>query len=227
MVEYNKLNVKLSDSQLNELKSAAKNQTGVTLRMNIKNFNGNNLPHELLLTTGQKTELRNAFENNILTDIKLSRAQMFKITQSGVFLGSLLSKLAGTLMEVAVPLAKNILAPLGITAAASAIYAGIQKKIHGSGTTTLIISKEEMNDIMKIVQDLVDSNILLKGVTKTIKNETKEQKGGFLEMVLDTLGASLLGNMLTGKGMLRAGYGNKEGKRMLRAAYGSSIKKTF
>ena len=79
-------------------------------------------------------------------------------------------------MKVAFPLAKNILASLGITAAALAIDAGIQKKIHGSGTTTLIISNEEMNDIMKIVQTLEDSNILLKGVTKTFKDETKEQK---------------------------------------------------
>ena len=76
-------------------------------------------------------------------------------------------------MKVAVPLTKNILAPLGITAAASEIDGTNQKKIHGSGTATLIISNEEMNDIMKIVQVLQDSNILLKGVTKTIKNETK------------------------------------------------------
>ena len=82
-------------------------------------------------------------------------------------------------MKVAVHLAKKILVPLGITAAASGIDAGIQKKIHGSGTTTLIISNEEINDIMKIVQALEDSNILLKGVTKTIKNENKEQKGRF------------------------------------------------
>ena len=79
-------------------------------------------------------------------------------------------------MKVAFPLAKNILAQLGITAAALAIDAGIQKKIHGSGTTTLITSNEEMKDIMKIVQTLEDSNILLKGVTKTFKDETKEQK---------------------------------------------------
>ena len=87
------------------------------------------------------------------------------------------------------------------------------KKIHGSGTTTLIISNEEINDIMKIVQALEDSNILLKGVTKTIKNETKEQKGGFLSMLLGTLGASLLGNLLTGKRIVRAGSGNKKRKR--------------
>ena len=77
---------------------------------------------------------------------------------------------------------KNVLAPLGITAAASANDAGIQKKKHGSGATILIISNEEMNDIRRIVQALEDSNILLKGLTKTIKNETKEQKRRFLSM---------------------------------------------
>ena len=102
-------------------------------------------------------------------------------------------------MKVTVPLAKNILASLKITAVASAIDAGIQKKIHGSGTTTLIILNEEMNDIMKIVQALEDSNTLLKGVTKAVKNERREQKGGFLSMLLGTLGASLLGKMLAGK----------------------------
>ena len=142
------------------------------------------------------------------TDIKLSKAQISKIIQSGGFLGSLLSKLVGPLMKVAIPLDKNILAQLGITAAASAIDAGIQKKIHGSRITALIISNEEINDIMKIVQSLEDSNILLKVVTKTIENETKEQKGRFLSMLLSTLGASLLGNLLTGKGIVRAGSGN-------------------
>ena len=106
-------------------------------------------------------------------------------------------------MKVAFPLAKQILAPLGITAAASAIDAVIQKKIHGSGTKTLIISNEEMNDIMKIVQPFEDSNILLKGVTKTIKNETEEQKGRFLSTLLATLRTSLLRNLLSGKGIVR------------------------
>ena len=124
-------------------------------------------------------------------------------------------------MKVAVPLAKNILAKLGITAATSAMDSGIQKKAHGSETTTLIISNEEMNDITKIVHTLEDSNILLKAVTKTIKNETKEQKGEFLGMLLGTLGASLLENMLaakgivragSGKGIVRGGSGNKKGK---------------
>ena len=176
MVEYTKVNVKLSDSQIKKLKDAVKDNAGTTLRISLKMFNGNDLPHELLLTTRQKTKLRNAFNNNMSTDLKLSKTQIVKIIQSGGFLGSLLSKLAGPLMKVAIPLAKNVLAPLGITAAASALDAGIQKKIHGSGTTTLIISNEEMNDIMKIIQSLEDSNILLKGVTKTIENETEEQK---------------------------------------------------
>ena len=162
-------------------------------------FDGNDLPHELLLATRQKTKLKNAFNNNMSTDLKLSKTQIFKIIQSGGFLGSLLSKLAGPLMKVAIPLAKNVLAPLGITAAASAIDAGIQKKIHGSGTTTLIISNEEMNDIMEIIQALEDSKILLNEVTETIKNETKEQKEGILSMSLGTLGASLLGNLVAGK----------------------------
>ena len=99
-------------------------------------FNENKLPHELLLTTRQTTKLRNAIENNISTDIKLSKAHISEIIQSRGFLGSLLSKIAGPLMKVAVPLAKENLSPLGITAATSAIDAGIQKKKHGSGTTT-------------------------------------------------------------------------------------------
>ena len=121
-------------------------------------------------------------------------------------------------MKVAIPLAKNVLAPLRVTVAASVIDAGIQKNIHGSGTTTLIVSNEEMNDIMKIVQALEDSNLLLKEVTKKIKNETKEQIGGFLSMLLGTLGAGLLGNLLAGKGIVRVGFGNKKGKGIVRAA---------
>ena len=127
MIEYSKVNVKLTDTQLKKLKNAVKNKTGTTVRISLKMLNGNNLPHELLLTIRQKTKPRNALNNNMSTDIKLSKAQITKIIQSGGFLGSLLSKLAGPLMKVAVPLAKNILAPLVITAAASAIDAGIQK----------------------------------------------------------------------------------------------------
>ena len=134
-------------------------------------FNGNNLSHELLLTR-QKTKLRNAFNNNMSTDLKLSKVQMSKIIQSGGFLGSLLSTLAGSLMKIAVLLAKKYFST--ITAAASAIDAGIQKKTKNNNMVLKIqISNEEMNDIMKIIQPLENSNILIKGLTKTIKIETK------------------------------------------------------
>ena len=115
MAEYSKKNVKLSDTQLKKLKNAGKklknavkNKTGTTLRISLQMFAGNDLPHELLLTTRQKIKLRNAFNNNMSTDLKLSKTQIFKIIQSGGFLGSLLSKLAGPLMKVAIPLAKNV-----------------------------------------------------------------------------------------------------------------------
>ena len=129
MVEYSKVNVKLSDTQLKKLKTAVKDKTGTTLRMSLKMFDGNDVPHELLLTTRQRTKLKNAFNDNMSIDLTLSKAQISRIVQSGKFLGSLLSKLAGPLMEVAVPLAKNILAPLEKTEAASAIEVGMQKKI--------------------------------------------------------------------------------------------------
>ena len=144
------------------------------------------------------------------TDIKLSKAQIKKLIESGGFLGKLLSKLVGLLMKVALPLAKNVLAPLGLTAAVSAIDGRIQKTIHGSGVK-LIIEEEDMKDIMKIIEALENSVILLKGVSKTIENETKEQREGFLSMLLGTLEASLLGNLLTGgKGTVRAGEGSKK-----------------
>ena len=98
-----------------------------------------------------------------------------------------------------------------------------KKKIHGSGNTILIISNEEMNDMIKIIQALENYNILIKGVTKTIKNETKGQKGGFLSMLLVTLGDSLLGNMLSEKGIVTTGSGNKKGKEIVRAGYGNEI----
>ena len=155
------------------------------------------------------------------TDIKLSKAQIKRLIQSGGFLGKLLSKLAGPLMKVALPLAKNVLAPLGLIAAISTIDGSIQKKIHGSGVT-LIIEQEHMNDIMKIIEALENSGILLKGVSKTIENETKEQRGGFLSMLLRTLGASLSGNLLTGgKGIMRAGDG------IVRAGEGSKKNPEF
>ena len=102
MVEYTKVNVKLSNTQIKKLKDAVKNNTGTTLRISLKMFNGNNLPHELLLTTRQKTKIRNAFNNNTSTDIKLSKAQINKIIQSGGFLG----KFLGALLKTGLPLIK-------------------------------------------------------------------------------------------------------------------------
>ena len=128
------------------------------------------------------------------------------------------------------PLAKSVLIPLGLTAAASAADAGIHKNILGLGNrpsssashfTTLIITNDEMKDIIKIVKSLEDSGLLLKGVTETVQNEVKEQKGGFLSMLLGTLGASLLGNLLTGKGAFHARKRvNKKGKGIHRAGEG-------
>ena len=185
MVEYSKINCKLTNVQLNKLKKAVKSNEGASLRLDIKNLNKDEIPHELLLTTRKNTKLRNAINNNLATDIKLKKAQIKKIIQSGGFLGKLLSKLAGPLMKVAMPLAKNVLAPLGLTAAMSAIDGSIQKKIHGS-VVKLIIEQEDMNDIIKYIETLENSGILLKGVSKTIENETKEKKGGFLSMLLGT-----------------------------------------
>ena len=147
------------------------------------------------LQQGKKAKLRNVFNNNMSTDLKLSKTQTSQTIQFGWFLGSSLSKLAGPLIKVAFRLTKNILAQLGITAAASAIDTEIQKTIHGSGTTTLVISNKQMNDIMKIIQTLEDSNILLRGVTKVLKNEAREQRGGFIETLVSTLWSTLLENL--------------------------------
>ena len=223
MTQYNSLNVKLSNAQLNKLKSSIKNETDVVLRISsnmVGDSNDNtNFPHELLLTNRQVANIGQAFANHSSADIKLSKTQLSKMIQSGGFLGNLLGKLAGPLMKVAMPLAKNVLAPLGLTAAMSAINRSIKKKMIGSGTTTLIISNDEMDDILKIVKSIENSGLLLKGVSETIQHEAKDQRGGFLSMLLGILSASLLGDVLSkglsGKGVIRAGEGT------IRAGYGS------
>ena len=192
----------------------------------VGNSNDNtNFPHELSLTNRQVANIRKAFANHLSTDIKLSKPQLSKMIQSGGFLGRLLGPLLKTrlplMKSVIKPLAKSVLIPLGLTAAASAADAGIHKKILGSGhnNITLIISNDEMDYILKIVKSLEDSGVLLKGVSETIHNEAKEQRGGFLSTLLGTLGASLLGDILSkglpGKGVTRAGEGT------IRAGYGS------
>ena len=136
---------------------------------------------------------------------------MHKIGQSGGFLGRLLGPLLKTglplMKNLLKPLAKRVLKPLFLTASASAANAAVHKRMFRSDFTTLIISNEEMNDIMKIVKFLEESGLLIKGVREEIKNEAKEQKGGFLGMLVGTLGSSLLGNLLTGKSTIRAGEG--------------------
>ena len=163
----------------------------------VGNSNDNtNFPHELLLTNRQVENIRKAFANHLSTDIKLSKTHLPKMIKSAIK-----------------PLAKSVLVPLGLTAAVSAADAGVHKKILGSGhnNTTLIISNNEMDDILKIIKSLEDSGVLLKGVSETIQNEAKEKRGVFLSMLLGTFGASLLGDILlkglSGKGVIRAGEG--------------------
>ena len=144
-------------------------------------------PHELLLTNRQVANLWKGFANNLSTDIKLSKTQLSKMIGSGGFLGSLLNPLLKTglpfMKNLIKPLAKSALIPLGLTTATSAADAEIHKKILGSVTATLIISNKEMEDIIKIVKSLKDSGLLLKGVSETIQNEIKEEKGGFLSII--------------------------------------------
>ena len=144
--------------------------------------NETNFPPKLLLTNRQVSNLRKAFANNLSTDIKLSKTQLSKMIQSGGFLRRLLGPLLKTglplIKYVIKPLAKSSLIPLGLNAAASAADAGIHKKILGSGSmATLTISNKEMEDVIKIVKSLENSGLFLKGVTETVQNEVKEQKG--------------------------------------------------
>ena len=137
----------------------------------------------MLLSNTQVSKLRKAFPNKYSPNIKLSKTQLHKIGQSGGFLGRLLGPLLKTgLSNVLKPLAKSVLITLRLTAAASATDSAIHKKMFGSGAT-LIISNKEMNDIMKIVKSLEKFGLLIKGISETIKNEAKEQKGGFLSML--------------------------------------------
>ena len=197
-----------------------------------------NFPHELLLTDRQVSSIRKAFVNNSSVNNKFSKTQLSKMIQSGGFLGKLLGHLLKTglplIKNVLTPLAKSVLIPLGLTAAASAVDAGIHKKILGSGhrhssssashNTTPVISNKDMEDLIKIVKSIEDSGLLLKGVTKSFENEVKERKGGFLGMLLGTLGASSLGNLLTGKGINKKGKGiHKAGAGIVRAGEGNNM----
>ena len=235
MTQYNSLNVKLWNPQLNKLKSAIKNETEVVLRLssNMIGDNETNFPHKLLLPNRQVSNICKAFANYLSADIKLSKTQL---SSKMIQLGGFLCRLLGPLLKTRLPLTKNVVKPLvksvlislGLTAAASAADAGIYKKILGSGhdhpsSRTLIISNNEIEEIIKIVKSLEDSGLLLKGVTETFQNELKR---GLLSILLGTLGASLLGNLLTGRGIYRAGKGkgiNRAGEGIVRAGYGRPL----
>ena len=142
--------------------------------------NETNFPRKSLITNRQVSNRRKAFSNHLSANIKLSKTQLSKMIQSGGFLGRLLGPLLKTglplIKNVIKPLAKSVLIPLGLTVTASAADAGIHRKILGSGNmTTLIISNNEIEDIIKIVKFLEYSCLLLKGVTETVQNEIKEQ----------------------------------------------------
>ena len=175
MAQYNSLNVKLSNSQLNKLKFAIKNESEVVLRLsaNMIGDDETNCLRKLLLTDRQVANLLKAFTNKSSTYIKLSKTQLSKMIKSGEFLSRLLGPLLKAGLPLIKPLAKSISIPLGLTAAASAADACIYKKILESGNhsscTTLIISNDEMRDIIKIEESLEDSGLLLKGVTETVQ----------------------------------------------------------
>ena len=174
-----------------------------------------NFPHKLLLTNRQITNLRKAFANYLSADIKLSKTQISKISQCGWVFRETFRSITKNRLSLLKSLIKA-LGMLGLTAAASATDAAINKKIFGSGTTTLIISNDDMQDILKIVKSLEHSGVLLEGISETIKNEVKKQRGGFFGALLGTFGASLLGDILfsrkdkgairASEGVIRAGY---------------------
>ena len=174
----------LSNLQLNKLKSRKKIGTEVTLKISLNavrdSSDNNNFPHKLLLTNTQVSRLLKAFANGLSAKTKLSKTQLHKIRPLGGFLDSLLGPLLKTGLSligyVLKLLAKGILIPLGLTAAASATVAAIHKKMFGSDVTTLIISNEEMNDIVKIAKSLEEFGWQIKGIIETIKRSKKSKK---------------------------------------------------
>ena len=212
MTQYNTLSINVTNSQFNHLKSGIKNNTRFH-PMSLGDSNDeNNFLQKFLITNTQFPRLRKDFENNSSANIKSSKTQLHQIGESGGFLGRLLGQLIKTgIWNVLKPLAKIVLVPLGLTAAASATDAAFHKKMFESGMTTLIISNEKMNNIVKIDKSLEEPGLLIKGVSEIIKNEAKKRKGRFLSILLGILGASLLENLLTGKVTI------KVSKRTIRA----------
>ena len=196
MTQNDTLNVKLSNSQLNKLKSGIKINTEAILKLSSNAVGDSNdetnFPHKLLLANAQVSRLGKDFVNGSSANIELSITQLLKIWQSGGFLGRLL----GPSLEIDLPLIGNVLKLFNSSSISN--RCSYSWKMFGSGTTTLIISNEKMIDITIIVKLLEKSGLLIKDISETIKNKAKEQKGRFLCMLLGTLGGSLLGNLLTG-----------------------------
>ena len=159
MVEYEIVNLKLSNQQIKNLKGAAKSNNGTTLRIGNKNFNKADLLHELFLTQTQINKLTEKVENNMSTDIKLSKTQINKLKKSGGALGSVLARFFPKLIKPAISLGKSILAPLGLRAAMPATDAAIQKKFHRYGRKTVRFSNKDLDDMIKTVKALDDSDV--------------------------------------------------------------------
>ena len=174
MIEYKKVNLKLANQQIKKLKEAVKRDNGTALRMGNKNFNKADFNKaELFLTQTHINRLREKVENNMSTDITLSKAQINKLIKSGGALGSILARFLPKLIKPAISLGKNILAPLGLSAAMSATDVAIQKIMYGSGIKTVKFSNKDLDDMTKIVKVLEDSDVLMKGITKILKNDIK------------------------------------------------------
>ena len=188
MAKYEEATVKLTNTQLNKLKSAARNKAGIILRLNKKNFEDKELPHELFLTARQTAKTRNAFAKNMSTDIKLNKVQLSKIIQSGGSFGFWLNNLGKkALTNIAIPLARDNL-PGFVSNLTSSAISKFGRKISGRGTvragkgSTLFISNEDLNDIIKNIKSVEDSGVLIDGVTETVKHEIKNNKADFLEL---------------------------------------------
>ena len=195
MGNYQEARVKITNTQLRKLKSSAKNKTGTIIRSIKKNFEDEELSHELFLATRQSIKLRNTFAKNMSTDVKLSKAQISKIIQSGGSFGSSLGNLGKkALTNTANPLARDKLPELANNSNAIIKFA---RKISGKGAFragkgfTVFISNEDMNDIIKIIESLEDSGVLIDGITGKVKHEKKQDRR-FLGNLLAPFATSLV-----------------------------------
>ena len=195
-----------------------KNKKGTILRLSKKKFEDQELPHELCLTARQTAKIRNAFANNMSTDIKLSKAQISKIIRSGGSFGYWIGNLGKkVLTNIAILLARDNLPGL-VSNLTSNVIKKFERKISGKGAFrarkgfTLFISNEDLNNFIKIIKSLEDSGELVDGVIETVNNEIKKQEDRFLEALLGPLAASLVQPVISsvvkgirGRGVRRAG----------------------